>query len=78
METIVRAAILTSVLILGFAPAAMAMPLAALPAAPDAIRVHGCHRHYAQDITGWHRHDDHCRSLRGLVGRKSRAQLGRS
>jgi len=68
----VRAAILTSVLILGFLSAAMAMPLAVLPASPDAIQVHGCHRHFSQDITGWHRHDRECHSLRGMVGHKSR------
>jgi hypothetical protein len=67
-----RAAFLASGIILGLVSASLAMPLAPLHGLPKALQVHGCHHHYAQDISGWHRHDKECRSLRGVVGRKSR------
>jgi hypothetical protein len=67
-----RAAILGSGMILGFMPFSLAMPVAAPPALPNAIQIHGCHHNYAHDMSGWHRHDKECRSLLGLVGRKNR------
>ena len=41
---------------------ALAMPFAPLPVSPIAIQVHGCHHHYAHDLTGWRRHDNNCRT----------------
>jgi hypothetical protein len=67
-----RAAILASVFAIACGSAAIAMPVAPQPAATQAIQVHGCHRVYQQDVTGWHRHDRNCQTLRGVVGRKSR------
>ena len=67
-----RAAILASGILLGLAPAAMAMPLASLPVLAEAIQIHGCHQYYGRDMSGWHRHDKECRTLRGTVGSKSR------
>jgi hypothetical protein len=67
-----RAAILASAIVLGFIPTSLAMPVASPPVLPDAIRIHGCHHHYAHDVNGWHRHDKECRSLRGTAGGKSR------
>jgi hypothetical protein len=67
-----RAAILASGIILGLVSASVAMPMATLPDLPKSVQVHGCHHQYAQDISGWHRHDKECRTLRGVVGRKSR------
>ena len=52
---------------------ALAMPVAPVSAGPTAIQVHGCHRTYSRDVTGWHRHDRDCRTLRGVVGRKNRS-----
>ena len=46
------------------------MPVAAISPAPGAALIHGCHRSYGQDVTGWHRHDKSCRTLRGVVDRK--------
>ena len=46
-------------------------PMADGPLAKS-VQVHGCHRYYAHDMSGWHRHDKECRTLRGVVGRKSR------
>src|SRR5262249_39722049 len=71
-EITMRAAILASGIILGLVSASVAMPMATLPDLPKSVQVHGCHHHYAQDISGWHRHDKGCRTLRGVVGRKSR------
>jgi hypothetical protein len=71
-EITMRAAILASGMILGLVSASVAMPMATLPDLPKPVQVHGCHHHYAQDISGWHRHDKGCRTLRGVVGRKSR------
>jgi hypothetical protein len=48
------------------------MPVVPLAGLPIAIQVHGCHHHYAHDLTGWHRHDNDCRTLRELVGRNAR------
>ena len=67
-----RSAILASVFAIVSIPACLAMPVAPQPVAPQAIQVHGCHRGYGHDLTGWHRHDRDCRTLRGVVGRKSR------
>src|SRR5215470_17512452 len=38
----------------------------------EAVRIHGCHHTYGHDVTGWHRHDKACRTLRGIVVRKNR------
>ena len=69
-----RAFILALGLGVGSVSVSLAMPVAPVPAGSTAIQVHGCHRHYAQDITGWHRHDLECRTLRGFVARKGRAK----
>jgi len=71
-ENIMRTTILTVGTILGFGSACMALPIASLPATPKAAQAHGCHHYYAQDLSGWHRHDKTCRTLRGTVGRKGR------
>ena len=57
---------------LGLASAAIAMPTASPPARSNAILAHGCHHYYAHDLSGWHRHDKACGTLRGLVGGKPR------
>ena len=67
-----RAAVLALAIILGLVSAPLAMPVAPLPELPNSVQVHGCHHYYAQDMSGWHRHDKECRTLRGVVGRKSR------
>ena len=69
-----RAAIIGSVLVLGSATTCLAMPIASPPALPIAISTHGCHQHYAQDMSGWPRHDKGCQTLRGLVRRKGPAK----
>jgi len=69
-----RSAILASVLAVVSVSASQAMPVAPQPAAQPAIQVHGCHHGYGQDLTGWHRHDRECRTLRGVVSRKNRGQ----
>ena len=66
-----RAAILASGIILGTVPASLAMPVA--PLAPsNSIQIHGCHHYYAHDMSGWHRHDKDCGTLRSVVSRKRR------
>jgi hypothetical protein len=67
-----RGPILASGIILALVSASLAMPLAPLPDLPKSVQVHGCHHQYAHDMSGWHRHDKECRTLRGVVGRKSR------
>jgi hypothetical protein len=67
-----RAAILASGIMFGLVSASLAMPVASLPDLAKSVQVHGCHRYYAHDMSGWHRHDKECRILRGVVGRKSR------
>ena len=71
-EITMRAAILAWGIILGLVSASVAMPVATLPDLPNLVQVHGCHHYYAHDMGGWHRHDKECRTLRGVVGRKSR------
>jgi hypothetical protein len=66
-----RSAILALGISLGMVGVSLAMPVAPL-AVPSSIKVHGCHHYYAHDISGWHRHDKECRTLRGVVVRKSR------
>jgi hypothetical protein len=68
-----RAALLASAISIGWASVSMAFPVAPEGAAPEAVRIHGCHQTYGQDVTGWHRHDRGCQTLRGLVGRKNRS-----
>ena len=67
-----RAAILASGIILALPFSSLGMPVAPLPDLSKSVQVHGCHHYYAQDISGWHRHDKECRTLRGVVGRKNR------
>ena len=67
-----RATILAAGIILGLVPVSMAMPVAPVAPASNAIQIHGCHHYYAQDMSGWHRHDKGCSTLRGMVGSKSR------
>ena len=67
-----RATLLASAISIGAVSVSMAFPVALQPAAPEAVRIHGCHRTYGQDVTGWHRHDRACRTLHGVVGRKNR------
>ena len=69
-----RVAILVLGMVVSLGSAALASPLAPLPLVSTTIQVHGCHHYYAQDLSGWHRHDKDCRMLRGAVGRKSRGQ----
>jgi hypothetical protein len=38
-------------------------------------RVHGCHRHYAQGMQGWHRHGSDCTLRRDLAEGKRRKKL---
>ena len=72
-EIIMRAAIVASGIILGLVLQSLAMPVAPLPDLPKSVQVHGCHHYYAHDMSGWHRHDKECRTLRGVVGRKGRS-----
>jgi hypothetical protein len=37
--------------------------------------VHGCHRHYAQGMQGWHRHGSDCTLRRDLAEAKRRKKL---
>ena len=67
-----RTTILTLGFILGLVRVSMAMPVAPPPVLSNAVEVHGCHHYYAQDMSGWHRHDKNCDALRGLVSHKSR------
>ena len=72
-----RAAMSALGLSLGLVSAAMAVPAMAMPAASPpvlshTILTHGCHHYYAHDLSGWHRHDKACGTLRGLVGGKAR------
>ena len=38
-------------------------------------RVHGCHRHYAKGMQGWHRHGSDCTLRRDLAESKRRKKL---
>jgi hypothetical protein len=69
-----RVAILVLGIVVSLASTALALPVTRPPAVSATIQVHGCHHYYAQDLSGWHRHDKDCRTLRGVVGRKSRGQ----
>jgi hypothetical protein len=62
-----KAAILTFAFVMGMATAAFAMPLTLSAASSNVVLVHGCHHYYAQDLSGWHRHDKNCNTLRGTV-----------
>jgi hypothetical protein len=66
-----RAAILASGIMLGLVSTSLAIPAAPLHGLPTSVQVHGCHHYYAHDLSGWHRHDKECRTIRGVVGRKS-------
>jgi hypothetical protein len=67
-----RTAILASGIILALSSASIAMPFAPPFAPSNAMPVHGCHHYYAHDISGWHRHDETCSTLRGMVGGKNK------
>jgi hypothetical protein len=68
-----RVAILAIGIAVSLGPTALALPLVPPPVVSTTIQVHGCHHYYAQGLSGWHRHDKDCRTLRGIVGRKSRS-----
>ena len=59
-----RSAIVALGLVLCSIPPCLAMPVAPLQVSWTSIQVHGCHHHYAHDLTGWHRHDNNCRTPR--------------
>jgi len=59
-----RSAIVALALVLCSIPSCLAMPMAPLPTLRNSIQVHGCHHQYAHDLTGWHRHDNNCRTPR--------------
>ncbi len=66
-ETVMRNAILTLGFVMGTAAVALAVPLAPAPDSPNTVvLVHGCHHYYAQDMSGWHRHDKNCNRIRSL------------
>ena len=67
-----RATLLASAISIGSASVSMAFPVALQPGTPEVMRIHGCHHTYGQDVTGWHRHDRACQTLRGLLGRRNR------
>jgi len=67
-----RSAVLALGISLGMVGVSLAMPVVPFAVPRDSIKVHGCHHYYAHDLSGWHRHDKECRTLRGVVGRKSR------
>ena len=67
-----RAMLLACTITIGSVSVAMAFPVALQPAAPELAKIHGCHHAYRQDVTGWHRHDQACRTLRRIVARKKR------
>jgi hypothetical protein len=62
-----RAALLASAISIGWASVSMAFRVAPEGAAPEAVRLHGCHQTYGQDVTGCHRHDRGGQTLRGVV-----------
>lgn len=62
-----RVPTLSLALILIATSSAVAFPTNPLPHFSPVIQVHGCHQHYAQDQSGWHRHDKHCQKLRNIV-----------
>jgi hypothetical protein len=68
-----RTVILASAIILGMASGANSIPVAPQATVSNAILVHGCHRYYAHDLSGWHRHDYGCNPFRGLIPDKSRS-----
>ena len=57
-----RAALLASAISVGLASVAMAFPVTLLVTS-DTVRIHGCHRTFGQDVTGWHRHTEPVRSF---------------
>jgi hypothetical protein len=59
-----RSAIVALGLILCSIPPCLAISVAPLPVSRALIQVHGCHHQYAHDLTGWHRHDNNCRTPR--------------
>jgi hypothetical protein len=61
-----RTAILTLGFVLGMAAVAYAMPPATPASSSNVLLVHGCHHYYAQDMSGWHRHDKNCNRVRTL------------
>jgi len=69
-----RTAILTFGFVTGMAAVGLAMLLAPSADSSNAVLVHGCHHYYAQDISGWHRHDKNCNTLRGTVKNRNSAK----
>ena len=67
-----RTAFLVFGLTLVFVSVSAAMPVAVLSSVSKASQIHGCHQYYDRDLSGWHRHDDACNALRGLVSGKNR------
>jgi hypothetical protein len=59
-EIVMHTAILTFAFVMGMAAVAIAMPLTPSAGSSNVVLVHGCHHYYAQDISGWHRHDKNC------------------
>jgi hypothetical protein len=67
-----RAALLAAAINIGVTSVSMAFPAALQLPSSAAMKIHGCHHTFEQDVTGWHRHDLACRTLRGIVDRKNR------
>ena len=67
-----RATLLAPAIGIGSVSVSMAFLVAPPPTAAEVVRIHGCHHTYGQDVTGWHRHDRACQTLRGLLGRRNR------
>ena len=67
-----RATLLAPAIGIGSVSVSMAFPVALQPAAAEPVRIHGCHHAYGRDVTGWHRHDQACLTLRSIVARKNR------
>jgi hypothetical protein len=67
-----RMVALASALLISSGFAAVAFPVTSQPILLNAVLVHGCHHNYAHGVAGWHRHDQGCRTLQGIAGRKGR------
>jgi hypothetical protein len=72
----------SSVLIVSTTAGAQAGPLFGGSQLADAAvsiaaveQIHGCHRHYAQGMQGWHRHGADCTLRRDLAEAKRRKKL---
>jgi hypothetical protein len=73
----------SSVLIVSATAGAQAAPLfsGSRPLADATVsitaveQIHGCHRHYAQGMQGWHRHGADCTLRQDLADAKRRKKL---